>query len=109
VGPGGLEPPTYGLKERGLRDQPSQVVVDTEPSSTPELVPHEAAPIQDPPGAFSNEAVDVVEAALAEALLRAAHAGQWEIVSQLARELDARRMARSATNVMKLPPRNRKS
>lgn len=39
---------------------------------------------------------DVVEVALADALTKAATAGQWETVSQLARELEARRRARMA-------------
>ena len=37
---------------------------------------------------------DVVEAALADALARAAAAGQWEAVGALTRELEARRRAR---------------
>lgn len=39
--------------------------------------------------------VDVVETALADALRRASEAGAWEAVAQLARELEARRKARS--------------
>jgi hypothetical protein len=39
---------------------------------------------------------DPVEAALAEALSKAAAAGAWEVVGQLARELEARRKARGA-------------
>lgn len=38
-----------------------------------------------------RDSADVVEHALAEALHAAASAGQWEVVSQLARELEARR------------------
>jgi hypothetical protein len=38
---------------------------------------------------------DPVEAALADALTKAAAAGAWEVVGQLARELEARRKARS--------------
>ena len=38
---------------------------------------------------------DVVEAALAQALVQAAAAGQWDTVSVLARELEARRRSRS--------------
>lgn len=44
-----------------------------------------------PPGML----VGVVETALAEALALAARAGRWEIVGQLARELEQRRAARS--------------
>jgi hypothetical protein len=39
--------------------------------------------------------LDVVEAALAEALRGATAAGQWTVVAQLARELEARREARA--------------
>jgi hypothetical protein len=42
-----------------------------------------------------------VEAALAEALRGATSAGRWDVVAQLARELEARRLARSA-NVLVL-------
>jgi hypothetical protein len=44
---------------------------------------------------------DAVEAALAEALARAAEAGQFDVVAQLARELEARWLAR-AGNVVPL-------
>ena len=39
-------------------------------------------------------AVDPVEAALANALMKATAAEQWGIVAQLARDLEARRIAR---------------
>lgn len=60
--------------------------------------------------AASGEAVTIVacppsdepEAALARALTQAAEAGQWAVVAQLARELEARRLARSG-NVVALP------
>jgi hypothetical protein len=42
-----------------------------------------------------------VETALAVALTRAAEAGRWDIVAQLARELEARRLAQ-ADNVVRL-------
>jgi hypothetical protein len=44
---------------------------------------------------------DVVEAALARALDRASEAGRFDVVAQLARELEARRLAR-AVNVVRL-------
>jgi hypothetical protein len=43
---------------------------------------------------------DVVEAALAEAIKRATSAERWDVVSQLARELEARRIARAGNVVM---------
>jgi hypothetical protein len=50
---------------------------------------------------------DVVEAALARALDAAAKAGRFDVVAQLARELEARRLTRS-TNVVSLPTRSRR-
>ena len=43
--------------------------------------------------------LDAVEVALAEAIRGATSAGRWDVVAQLARELEARRMAR-ALNVI---------
>jgi hypothetical protein len=43
--------------------------------------------------------VDAVEAALATALDRASAAGRYDVVIQLARELEARRMARAGNGV----------
>ena len=40
---------------------------------------------------------DRVEAAIARSLDRASDAGRFDVVAQLARELEARRLARSAT------------
>jgi hypothetical protein len=45
---------------------------------------------------------DAVEVALGEALAKAAAAGAWETVGQLARELEARRKARQAPEVVDL-------
>ena len=45
---------------------------------------------------------DVVEAALAAALQGATAAGEWTTVAQLARELQARRESRNASNVVRL-------
>jgi hypothetical protein len=42
---------------------------------------------------------DAVEAALAEALARAAEAGRFDVVAQLAKELEARRLARAGNVV----------
>ncbi|MGO8993583.1 MAG: hypothetical protein ACLQVI_09650 [Polyangiaceae bacterium] len=46
-------------------------------------------------------AADAVEAALAEAIRGATSAGRWDVVAQLAKELEARRLAR-AGNVVAL-------
>jgi hypothetical protein len=47
--------------------------------------------------ASSGTGEDRVEAALARALHRASDAGRFDVVAQLAREFEARRLARSAT------------
>ena len=52
------------------------------------------------------DAPDAVEAALAKALGEAAAAGRFDVVAQLARELEARRMARMA-NVVPLSSKAR--
>jgi len=44
---------------------------------------------------------DIVEQALAKALAQAAEAGRFDVVAQLAKELEARRLAR-LTNVVAL-------
>ena len=55
-------------------------------------------------GAFSTEPNqapdDAVEVALAAALTKAAAAGRFDVVAQLARELEARRLARSKVEAM---------
>lgn len=52
--------------------------------------------------------VDVVEAALAGAIGKATAAGEWTIVAQLARELEARRIARAASNVVAFARRSKR-
>jgi hypothetical protein len=52
-------------------------------------------------------AAEPIEAALADALTRAAAEGRFDIVAQLARELEARRLAR-AGNVIALPSSRRR-
>lgn len=51
--------------------------------------------------------VDPIEAALATALDGAAKAARWDVVAQLARELEARRLARKP-NVVDLDARRRR-
>lgn len=56
----------------------------------------------------NGPARDVVEEALARALEGATQAGRFDVVAQLARELEARRLAR-AGNVVPLPARVRRA
>jgi hypothetical protein len=46
-----------------------------------------------------DETIDTVQAALAGAIAKATAAGEWGVVAQLAKELEARRLAR-AVNVV---------
>ena len=55
-----------------------------------------ATPVGQSLATHEAPASDPVEAALADALTRAASAGQWDAVATLARELQARREARAA-------------
>lgn len=66
--------------------------VDDEARSTPDS----------PPSGPAFGPADGVERALAVALERAAMAGRFDVVAQLARELEARRLA-SSPNVVALP------
>ena len=59
-------------------------VVDVGPSEVPSEPPRSGKPAS-------------LEDALAEALMRAAAAGRWDIVAQLGRELEARRLAAAST------------
>jgi hypothetical protein len=51
---------------------------------------------------------DTVEEALAEALARAAEADRFDVVAQLARELEARRLARAGNVVPLIVERGRR-
>jgi hypothetical protein len=84
----GLEPTTYGLKQP-LRNTPD----DTNEHGVP---PSDAKVGQ------SSAPVDAVEAALASALTAASAAGQWQVVAQLASELEARRRSRQAPEVVSI-------
>lgn len=48
---------------------------------------------------------DAVETALAAGLRLAAQAGQWQAVAQLAKELEARRLARESSKVVAISSR----
>lgn len=54
------------------------------------------------PRTIRDDSIDAVEAALATALERASAAGEWGAVGQLARELEARRVATTSSNVLAL-------
>lgn len=106
VGQEGLEPSANGLRVLpGGADEGQPVGSAEEPQleiarvTTP-------GPASEALGPNSTDAVDVVESALAYAIRKATDAGEWDRVTQLAKELEARRLARSAPNVV---PIGRKS
>jgi hypothetical protein len=57
--------------------------------------------------AFGPDSIDVVEAALGKALEAATADKRWDVVAQLGRELEARRVARGAPNVVVMSCRGR--
>jgi hypothetical protein len=60
---------------------------------------------REPPLPRPAAASDAVEDALAKALEAATVAGRWDVVGQLARELESRRAARAGGNVVDLKAR----
>jgi hypothetical protein len=56
----------------------------------------------------NDDPVDAIEAALADALAKAAEAGRFDVVGQLAAELQARRTARAGGNVVALDVKARR-
>jgi hypothetical protein len=68
-----------------------------------------AKPNESPTFLLTEKApVDVVEATLASAIAKATEASEWSVVVQLAKELEARRLARSAPNVVDLAKRTKR-
>jgi hypothetical protein len=70
------------------------------------VVVHDGTPSREPVGRSWGNG-DPVETALAEAIRGATAAGEWSTVAQLAKELEARRLARVAPNVVELRPGKR--
>jgi hypothetical protein len=97
VGHEGLEPSTNGLRiptPDGAKQRDSRI--SAEPDARTDTRKHEGPTEQ----ASLGHQVDAVESALADALRAATAAGQWPVVSQLAAELQARREARQAPQVV---------
>ena len=105
VGARGFEPPTprsrTGAQPPEGRETPSQTGA-AEDTSRPLDAPKCAT------GQRVGQGVDPVDATLAKALGDAAAAGRFDVVAQLARELEARRLAASP-NVVALPARRGRS
>ena len=78
-------------------------VAGPRPVGHPTETPEESGASNEPTDPALANAVanaDAIELALAAALTKATLAGEWNVVSQLARELEARRTARAAGNVV---------
>jgi hypothetical protein len=85
-----LKTPGQEASEPFRRDK---VVID-DPAAQ---LPDDSNPAMPGHLAASLDAPDAVEAALAKALGEAAAAGRFDVVGQLARELEARRLARATS------------
>lgn len=83
-------------------------LTENDPSHPSAPIERPLAPIESSPKVDAGALVDPVEAALAVALTGASAAGQWQVVELLARELEARRKARSASNVVPLDASRRR-
>jgi hypothetical protein len=107
VGQEGLEPSANGLRVLSSGGDRGQNVGSTEDpqSETARVTP--PGPCSEGLGPDSTGGADVVETALANALEKATAAERWDVVSQLARELEARRLARLAPNVVMLGRKER--
>lgn len=90
-------------------DSKQPLAVPDAPRRTKKPSERHAETRQETPGvrpvSEAPDILDPVEEALAFALRRATSADKWDVVSQLTRELEARREARSAPNVVRLPTR----
>jgi hypothetical protein len=99
VGHEGLEPSTNGLRipaSGSTNQQDSRI--PAEPDARSDAREHEGPTEQ----AKLGHVIDPVEAAIADALTKATAAREWQVVSQLANELQARREARQAPEVVSL-------
>jgi integrase len=102
VGASGFEPPTPRPPVE------SSTYEESPPSANSQIGVGDSMPVDAPKSADGRDgpthgatAIDPVETALAEALTKASAAGEWSVVAQLARELEARRQSR-AGNVVTL-------
>jgi hypothetical protein len=95
--------PTEGLEgdaKRGIAEKTRQIAEGGNDGSSVTEGPSSAIP-----GDRSNaserliDSIDPVESALAESLRLATEAGRWDVVTLLAGELSARRLARTAPAV----------
>jgi len=93
-----------GTRTRLETHDPAEIgsIAESEGAPPPAAEPAKSANVgslpESPPPPLPE--MDLVEVALADAIRAAAAAGQWGVVAQLARDLEARRDSRSAPNVV---------
>ncbi len=101
VGHEGLEPSASGLRDLSEATSADVPSVNSAAACTPSNVERHEMPTQD---AQPGHDADPVEASLARAIDKATDADRFDVVAQLCRELEARRLARTP-NVVRLDSR----
>ena len=98
----------YAFRRWNLKrgpEVPSDIeIADSSGNSQADTTRHDASDVLPPRPAAAS---DAIETALTVALEGATKAGRWDVVAQLAKELEARRLAR-AVNVVAFPTRERR-
>jgi hypothetical protein len=87
---------TYGIGNEDVEYKDREMLTDAtsgEGSKSPGVTPCDQLVTDD--SSHAGTFRDAVEAALADAIAKAANEGRFDVVSQLARELEARRLARA--------------
>jgi len=105
VAPAGLEPASpfgRGILEADSADPGEHGSEISTPACTPGITGEHGGPPETGEGGQPTTEHDPVERALAEAIRGATAAARWDVVVQLARELQARREARDAPEVFRL-------
>lgn len=110
VGARGFEPPTPRSRTE-TSDTEEQEGAAKLPTEATVSVPFDApkSATGQPRDNEGGNPIDPLEAALAAALDGATRAGEWGVVAQLARELEARRQGRAANVVPLRPERSRRT
>lgn len=92
----------FGQPEITVQHQSGTISTDADPANVSDRTP-KCAIVRDvvTESSEANELSNVVETALAKALLLAAERERWDIVGKIAAELEARRRDRSGQNAIR--------
>ncbi len=91
----GVQVPSFAQAAESLgKVGPGEVAKETAGESLPPRLPPQRGGTSGDPSDVAAPA-DPIETALGDALTKASAAGEWSLVAQLARELEARRAARA--------------